>query len=246
MDKMIKCYEEIFLIEDKEKARYGETWIRLMKKILSAKDMLDVATGVKTFPSNPARARAVLAGVQLVDAAGLAIVIAGLEEDGNPLPPAMVAVGAAAADRAVYTFEYQRHREEVVDLKEARKEWSSTSKKGKVLINKYLSENILGRIAHNNIATLPRLWTAVTDYLRNLSPHERHHLDTLYRSPIRQQPVQDVLKYVSMLKDVETTIEVGGAKVCYQSLKILLGYYTYRIQRIETLVWYSFLRRNID
>ncbi len=63
-----------------------------------AKDMLDVSTGVKTFPSDPARARAVLAGVQLVDAAGLAIVFAGLEEDGNPLPPIMVAAGAAAAE----------------------------------------------------------------------------------------------------------------------------------------------------
>ena len=40
MDKTVTCYEEIFLIDDKEKAKYGETWIRLMKKILSAKDML--------------------------------------------------------------------------------------------------------------------------------------------------------------------------------------------------------------
>ena len=208
MDKTIKTYDEIFLIEDKEKARHGETWIRLMKKLLSAKDMLDIATGVVVFPQNPERVRAVIAGLPLVDAGG--VVLPGLVEDGNPPPPPMVAAGAAAADRAIYTFEYQRYREEVVDLKEARKEWSSTSKKGKVLINKYIGENILGRISQNNLANLPRLWTAITVYLRDLSPHERHHLDSLYRSPIRQQPLQDILKYVAMLKDIECTIEVGS------------------------------------
>ena len=207
MDK--KCYEEMFLIEDQEKSRYGETWIRLMKKLFSAKDMLEVATGVATYPGNPARARAIRAGIPLVDAAGL--VLAGLEEGGCPLPPVIPAAAAVAADRTTYSFEYQKYREECDELKESRKEWKATSKKGKVLIHKYTGENILGRIPHNDLATLPLLWTAVTGFIRNLNPHERHHLDTMYRSPIQQTHSQDILKYIAMLQDIETTIEVGGA-----------------------------------
>ena len=212
---------QLFVLTEENRSVKGSRWIRLLTERLQSQRSFTIASGVRIRAQNPTYleevmlANAVIADNVVAVAAGNPpdpVPPINADPNGEPLPPAPIAPGAAAAIRDAFFNDRKNHMDVLKMLRDDRREYDDHEAMGLQILFEWVDESFKASIPMVQRTTLPAFWTAIVRKVNQRTGTELAHLTSTYHT-LKQSKDQSLEAYRLLRRDYEESLDNAGLPI---------------------------------